>query len=261
MIARTLTTRRGVLLALVAAPLLCGCSEGSYAENDGSDQGNERKIDETTSQNAGSVARVQIESSPAEDRIRILALGDSLTAGYGLDDLNEAFPAELETALQAKGYAVEVIDAGISGDTTAGGRSRLEWSLAANPDAVIVELGGNDGLRAIDPDVTYDNLNTILSQLKDRGIPVLLAGMLAPPNLGREYGDRFSSVYERLSEQYDVVFYPFFLDGVAGDPAFNQADRIHPNEEGVDIIVERITPFVEKLVERVSATRRSDPAS
>ena len=154
----------------------------------------------------------------------------------------------------------EILDAGISGDTTSGGRSRLDWSLAVNPDAVIVELGANDGLRAIDPDVTYANLDSILKNLHRKDIPVLLAGMLAPPNLGREYGDRFMGVYQRLAEEYDVVFYPFFLDGVASDPVLNQADRIHPNEAGVDIIVERITPFAAQLVDRVVDARRSDPA-
>ena len=136
------------------APLLCGCSEGSYAENGQSDQ--------TKSQNT---------TSDASSSIRILALGDSLTAGYGLDDLSLAFPARLEDELNAAGMDVDVLDAGISGDTTAGGRSRLDWSLAENPDAVIVGLGGNDGLRALDPEVTYDNLNAILARLESEGLP------------------------------------------------------------------------------------------
>ena len=261
MIARTLTMRRGVLLALVAAPLLCGCSEGSYAENSETDQNTESVADHTVAQNDRYTATGQPGSTNQIDTIKILALGDSLTEGYGLDNLDDAFPAQLEAALQAQGYTVEVLDAGISGDTTAGGRSRLEWSLAENPDAVIVELGGNDGLRAIDPDVTYANLDSILSRLQQRDIPVLLAGMLAPPNLGREYGDRFMGAYQRLAEEYDVVFYPFFLEGVAGDPALNQADRIHPNEAGIDVIVERITPYAAQLVDRVVDARRSDPAS
>lgn len=238
---RTLTMRRGVLLALVAAPLLCGCCEGSYAENTGSDQ--------------------NASAAGATGTVKILALGDSLTAGYGLDDLSLAFPAKLEDALQAEGYDVDVIDAGISGDTTSGGRSRLDWSLADGPDGVIVELGGNDGLRAIDPDVTYDNLNTILSRLESEGIPALLAGMMAPPNLGRDYGDRFYGVYTRLAEEYDVVFYPFFLDGVAGDMALNQPDRIHPNPDGVDVIVAKILPFAIQLVERAQTSRDRDADS
>lgn len=237
MIVRTLNTRRGFLLALVALPLLCGCSEGSYAENTVSDQ----------------------NASPTEstDPIKIVALGDSLTAGYGLDDLSLAFPARLEDALKAEGYNVDVIDAGISGDTTSGGRSRLDWSLADDPDGVIVGLGGNDGLRAIDPEVTYDNLNAILARLESEGIPALLAGMMAPPNLGREYGDRFFAAYTRLAEQHDVVFYPFLLDGVAGERSLNQDDGIHPNEAGVDVMVERILPFAVQLVERAQQAKGS----
>ncbi len=253
MIARTLTTRRGVLLTLLVAPLLCGCPDGSSADNGGTDQ------------TADPAVELFAESAPvlstAQDSVRILALGDSLTAGYGLDDLTLAFPARLESALRASGYAVDVIDAGISGDTTSGGRSRLDWSLAGRPDAVIVELGANDGLRAIDPGVTYDNLNAILGRLQDLNIPVLLTGMMAPPNLGRDYGDQFYGAYETLAADYDVVFYPFFLDGVAGDPALNQADRIHPNETGVDIIVGKIKPFAEQLIERVRSLRASGTAS
>ena len=226
------------------APLLCGCSEGSYAENGQTDQGKSK------------AAEAEVSSS-----IRILALGDSLTAGYGLDDLSLAFPARLEDELQAAGYDVDVLDAGISGDTTAGGRSRLDWSLADSPDAVIVGLGGNDGLRAVDPGVTYDNLNAIVGRLTSEGLPVLLAGMQAPPNLGREYGDRFFGAYLRLAEEYDIVFYPFLLDGVAGDPALNQADRIHPNPDGVNVMVEKILPFAERLVKRVQEARSRDTAS
>lgn len=244
MIVRTLITRRGVLLALVIAPLMCGCSEGSYAENEQTDQSQSQDTD------------AEVSSS-----IRILALGDSLTAGYGLDDLSLAFPARLEEELRASGHDVKVLDAGISGDTTAGGRSRLDWSLADSPDAVIVGLGGNDGLRAVDPDVTYDNLNAIVGRLTSEGLPVLLAGMQAPPNLGREYGDRFFGAYLRLAEEYDIVFYPFLLDGVAGEPSLNQADRIHPNPDGVNVMVEKLLPYAEQLVKRVTDTRSRETAS
>jgi acyl-CoA thioesterase I len=226
------------------APLLCGCSEGSYAENGQSDQ--------TKSQNT---------TSDASSSIRILALGDSLTAGYGLDDLSLAFPARLEDELNAAGMDVDVLDAGISGDTTAGGRSRLDWSLAENPDAVIVGLGGNDGLRALDPEVTYDNLNAILARLESEGLPVLLAGMMAPPNLGRDYGEQFFGVYKRLANEYDIVFYPFLLDGVAGEFDLNQADRIHPNPDGVNVMVGKILPFATQLVDRVKEARARDTAS
>jgi len=232
------------LLALVIAPLLCGCSEGSYAENEQTDQSQSQDTD------------AEVSSS-----IRILALGDSLTAGYGLDDLSLAFPARLEEELRASGHDVKVLDAGISGDTTAGGRSRLDWSLADSPDAVIVGLGGNDGLRAVDPDVTYDNLNAIVGRLTSEGLPVLLAGMQAPPNLGREYGDRFFGAYLRLAEEYDIVFYPFLLDGVAGEPSLNQADRIHPNPDGVNVMVEKLLPYAEQLVKRVKDTRSRETAS
>lgn len=184
--------------------------------------------------------------------IRILALGDSLTAGYGLAR-GEGFVAQLEAALRAKGIPARVLDAGVSGDTTAGGRARLDWALAERPDAAIVALGGNDGLRGIDPAATHANLDAILTRLAARNIPVLLAGMLAPPNLGAEYGAAFRGAFERLAREHDVVFYPFFLDGVAAEPALNQADGIHPNARGVAVMVERILPAVERLI----ATTRS----
>jgi acyl-CoA thioesterase-1 len=189
-------------------------------------------------------------SGRAEAReIRILALGDSLTAGYGLAR-SDGFVARLEAALRAKGIPARVLDAGVSGDTTAGGLARLDWALAEAPDAAIVALGGNDGLRAIDPAAIYANLDAILTRLAARNIPVLLAGMLAPPNLGSEYGAAFRGVYERLARAHEVVFYPFFLDGVAAEPALNQPDGIHPNARGVAVMVERILPAVERLIEK-----------
>ena len=269
MIERTHSMQRTVLLPLAAnlimVILLWGCSDGSYAENAETDQKIEASeppnLDNINSQSthgngAQTVQAEQIKLNVTTSAIRILAFGDSLTAGYGLKDISRGFPAQLEQKLKEAGYDVNVLNAGISGDTTAGSRSRLDWSLSENPDAVIVELGGNDGLRAIDPEVTYDNLNDILSRLTERGMPVLLAGMLAPPNLGREYGDRFASVYQRLAAEYDVLFYPFFLDGVAGDPSLNQEDRIHPNEMGVDIIVDRIKPLTEKLLKQVASKQK-----
>ncbi|MFQ3622752.1 MAG: arylesterase [Acetobacteraceae bacterium] len=186
----------------------------------------------------------------AEGReIRILALGDSLTAGYGLARA-EGFVAQLEAALRARGVRARVLDAGVSGDTTAGGRARLDWALADRPDVAIVALGGNDGLRAIDPAATHANLDAILRRLKERNVPALLAGMLAPPNLGAEYGEAFREAFARLAREHDVVFYPFFLDGVAADPALNQPDGIHPNARGVAVMVERILPSVEALIAR-----------
>lgn len=189
-------------------------------------------------------------SGRAETReVRILALGDSLTAGYGLAQ-GEGFVARLEAALRAKGIPARVLDGGVSGDTTAGGLARLDWTLADRPDAAIVALGGNDGLRAIDPAATYANLDTILTRLAVRNIPVLLAGMLAPPNLGADYGEAFRGSYQRLARAHQVIFYPFFLDGVAGVPTLNQPDGIHPNAQGVAVIVGRILPAVEALIEK-----------
>ena len=189
-----------------------------------------------------------VMSVAARADTKILAFGDSLTAGYGLPK-NEGFPAMLQAALRARGIAATVIDGGVSGDTTAGGRARLDWSLAANPDFVIVELGANDALRGLDPAATEANLDAILMRLKQRGLPVLLAGMLAPPNLGEDYGRRFNALYPRLAERHKVALYPFFLDGVAMQAALNQGDGLHPNARGVAAIVDRITPYVMRLVQ------------
>jgi acyl-CoA thioesterase I len=187
-------------------------------------------------------------ASAADTPVRILALGDSLTAGYGLADLKDSFPAQLEKALRAKGENVSIIQGGVSGDTTTGGRSRLEWALGEKPDAVIVALGGNDALRAVDPAVTLDSMDAIVKRIKKDNLPVLLAGMFAPPNLGKEYGTRFAGVFAKVAKDNDVLFYPFFLEGVAGIPTLNQSDRIHPNPEGVKVMVKGILPSVEKLV-------------
>ncbi|MBX7198821.1 MAG: arylesterase [Rhodospirillaceae bacterium] len=206
---------------------------------------------------AAIAALLLVFSAPsyAADPIKILALGDSLTAGYGLNNPADAFPAQLEKALKAKGHNISVIQGGISGDTTTGGRSRLEWSLAAKPDAVILELGANDALRAIDPKLTNDNLAFMVKRISDAGIPVLLAGMMAPPNLGRDYSDRFNKIYPAIAKDMGVLLYPFFLDGVAAIPELNQGDRIHPTEKGVKVIVERILPVAEKLVAQAEAAR------
>jgi len=189
-----------------------------------------------------------VMTAAARAETKILTFGDSLTAGYGLPK-NESFPAMLQAALRARGIAATVIDGGVSGDTTAGGRARLDWSLAANPDFVIVELGANDALRGLDPAATEANLDAILTRLKQRGLPVLLAGMLAPPNLGEDYGKRFNALYPRLADRHKVALYPFFLDGVAMQAALNQGDGLHPNARGVAAIVDRITPYVMRLVQ------------
>ncbi|MBP0492058.1 arylesterase [Roseomonas sp. SG15] len=192
-----------------------------------------------------------LRSAQAQPRpLKLLMLGDSITAAYGLAK-SDGLPAKLEAALKAKGGAVTVIDAGVSGDTTAGGRSRLEWSLADKPDAVIVALGGNDGLRGIDPRNSEANLRAILEALKARNIPAMIAGMLAPPNLGADYGREFAAVFQTLHRDFpDAVFYPFLLDGVAGEATLNQPDRIHPNPQGVEEMVRRMTPAVEDLLSK-----------
>ena len=177
------------------------------------------------------------------DELRILMLGDSLTAGYGLAS-RDGLPARLEAALRARGIDARVIDAGVSGDTTAGGLARLDWALADRPHAVIVALGANDALRAIDPAVARSNLDRLLAVLSERSLPVLLAGMLAPRNLGPEYGARFDTIYPELAERHGALLYPFLLDGVATVAALNQADGLHPNEAGVEVIVERMLPSV-----------------
>jgi acyl-CoA thioesterase I len=191
----------------------------------------------------------------AEDGpVRIVALGDSLTAGLGLP-ANAAFPARLEQALRAKGMAVEISNAGVSGDTATGGLARLDWSVPEGTEAVIVELGANDTLRGIDPKVTRQALEEIVRRLRGRGIAVLLAGMRAAPNLGPDYARDFEAIYSDLAARNDLLLYPFFLDGVATDARLNQRDGLHPTAAGVDAIVARILPKAEELVARARAKR------
>ncbi len=179
---------------------------------------------------------------------RILAFGTSLTAGFGLDE-DDSFTNDLEEAVRAAGYDATVINAGVSGDTSAAARARLDWVLANDITHAIIEHGSNDALRGIEPAQTEANLRAILDAFQARGIPVLFTGMLAPRNLGPDYAEEFDAIYPRLAEDYDVLFYPFFLDGVVVDKDLNQPDGIHPNPEGVDVIIERITPFVLKLID------------
>ena len=179
--------------------------------------------------------------------VRLLVFGDSLAAGYGLAP-EDGFQARLGAALRADGYDVTILDGGVSGDTTAGGRARIDWALGDHPDAAIVELGGNDGLRAIPPRDIQANLSAILDTLAAHHVRVLLTGMEAPPNLGSAYAAEFRAVFARLAKRPDIRFDRFFLDGVAGDPALNQADAIHPNPAGVNRVVARIKPAVEKLL-------------
>ncbi|MET4209278.1 MULTISPECIES: arylesterase [Bradyrhizobium] len=187
--------------------------------------------------------------------VKLVVLGDSLSAGLGLP-AQDAFPTKLQKALQAKGIAVDMTNAGVSGDTSSGGRDRLDWSVPDGTDGVIVELGANDALRGIDPDLTRTALTDIVQRLKTRKIAVMLCGMLAPPNYGAEYAARFNSIYPDLAKKFDVPLYPFFLDGVAADAKLNQADGIHPTAAGVDIIVNNIMPSVEAFLRNISEQRR-----
>lgn len=179
--------------------------------------------------------------------MQIVALGDSLTAGFGLP-IADAFPTKLQAALKAKGIEASVVNAGVSGDTASGARERLDWSVPDGTDAVIVELGANDALRGLDPKLTDKALDAILSRLDQRHLPVLFAGMRAPPNMGADYAKAFDAIYPALAAKHPVIFYPFFLDGVAADPKLDQTDGMHPNAAGVDVIVARILPAVEQLV-------------
>jgi acyl-CoA thioesterase-1 len=188
--------------------------------------------------------------------VKIVVLGDSLSAGFGLP-VEAAFPSKLAAALKAKGIAATAANAGVSGDTASGGLGRIDWSVPAGTDAVIVELGANDALRGIDPKLTKSALDGILSKLDARHIAVLLAGMKAPRNMGADYARAFDAIYPALASTHRVVFYPFFLEGVATDPKLNQADGMHPNAAGVDVIVTRIMPQVEELIARVRAARGS----
>jgi acyl-CoA thioesterase-1 len=186
--------------------------------------------------------------------VKIVVLGDSLSAGYGLP-AEAAFPEKLALALKAKGIAVSMINAGVSGDTASGGLGRLDWSVPDGTEAVILELGINDAFRGLDPKMTKTALDTIISKLKERHITVLLAGMLAPRNMGPDYVRSFDVIFPALASTHAVVFYPFFLEGVAGDPKLNQADGQHPTAAGIDVIVARIMPKVEELIAKLRAAR------
>lgn len=183
------------------------------------------------------------------ETVKILALGDSLTAGYGLGP-GDGFVDILQAHLDENGFDVELINAGVSGDTTKGGLARLDWALFDQPQRAIVALGGNDMLRGLSPQQSYDNLQAILQKLETEDIPVLLAGMLAPANMGADYQTEFDSIYPKLADEFDVIFYPFFLEGVALEPTLNQPDGLHPNKEGVKIMADKITPYIQALIEK-----------
>jgi acyl-CoA thioesterase-1 len=195
-----------------------------------------------------------VPAAPAAP-VRLAILGDSLTAGYGVGP-EESVPSRLQAALAKQGRSVTVINHGVSGDTTAGGLERIDWMLGDRPDIVLVELGANDALRGLDPAATERNLDAIVSRLKAAGVTVWLAGMLAPRNYGTDYATQFDGLYPRVASRHGAPLYPFFLDGVAQDPALNQADGIHPNPRGVDVIVERLLPFVTKNLDDAPTVRR-----
>ena len=203
---------------------------------------------------AGTMAPAPLHAEPAKPSLTLVAFGDSLTAGYMLKP-DESFPAQLEMALDAKGHKVQVINAGVSGDTTAGGLDRLAWTLQPGADAVILELGANDALRGLDPKIARSNLDKMLTTLSSSKIPVLVAGMKAPGNWGADYVKSFDAIYPDLAVQHGAALYPFFLDGVALNPALVLSDGLHPSAKGVAEIVKRILPDVEALLARAETTK------
>ncbi|MDB5608624.1 MAG: arylesterase [Bradyrhizobium sp.] len=203
---------------------------------------------------AAGTASAQAPAVKGAKPVKMVVLGDSLSAGLGLS-ASAAFPAQLQKALKTNGIEVDMINAGVSGDTSSGGRDRLDWSVPEGTEAVILELGANDALRGTDPAVTRAALSDILTRLKARKIAVLLCGMLAPPNYGADYAARFNAIYPDLSKSFGVPLYPFFLDGVATDAKLNQADGMHPTAEGVDVIVKNILPTLEAFLGAISGQR------
>ena len=204
-----------------------------------------------TSALAQTPTSAQTSAASAAKPIKMVVLGDSLSAGLGLPGPS-AFPARLQNALKAKGIEVDMINAGVSGDTSSGGRDRLDWSVPEGTQAVILELGANDALRGTDPAVTRSALSEIVTRLKARKISVLVCGMLAPPNYGSDYSARFNAIYPDLAKSLGVALYPFFLEGVAANPKLNQVDGLHPTAEGVDVIVQNILPTVEAFLGTIS---------
>jgi acyl-CoA thioesterase-1 len=199
-------------------------------------------------------AAAQTQAATEAKPIKMVVLGDSLSAGLGLS-ASAAFPQRLQKSLKSKGMTVDMINAGVSGDTSSGGRDRLDWSVPEGTEAVIVELGANDALRGTDPAVTRAALSDILTRLKARGVAVLLCGMVAPPNYGSDYSARFNAIYPDLARSFGVPLYPFFLEGIAADASLNQADGMHPTAEGVDVIVKNILPTVQAFLGTISRQR------
>lgn len=195
------------------------------------------------------------QDAAQDQSLQVVGFGDSLMAGYQLAP-NESYTAQLEAALKAEGLNVTITNAGVSGDTTSGGLSRIDWSVPDGTQGVILELGANDALRGISPEQSEKNLDAMLARLKDRNIPVVLAGMLAPPNMGPEYATRFNPIYKKLAEKYDVPLYPFFLDGVAAQQSLQLDDGMHPNAEGVKVMVERSLPVMQDFVRSILVEKK-----
>jgi len=235
----------GFVARLILLAGLLGCEPASESASSSSgpprDGFGQRMGTDVTSQPGRSTAAVR------EDRPKIVAFGDSLTAGLGVSP-EETYPAQLQRRLEAAGYRYRVINAGVSGDTTAGGVRRVEWALNSKPAIVIVELGANDGLRGIDPAQTQANLETIVHRLQSAGVTVVLAGMKLPPNFGKEYTERFAAVFPVVAKKYRIPLMPFFLDGVAAQEALNQADGIHPTNAGYRIIADHIFDALKPLL-------------
>lgn len=198
------------------------------------------------------VVLIAAPAAAQQQSAQLVGFGDSLMAGYQLAP-SESYPAKLEAALKAKGRDVTVANAGVSGDTTSGGLSRVDWSVPDGTDGVILELGANDALRGISPAETEKNLEAIISRLKERGIPVLLVGMMAPPNMGSDYSRRYNEIFPRLAEKHGLQLYPFFLDGVVTVQGTQLEDGMHPNARGVEIMVERSLPAVERFLGEIGA--------
>ena len=194
-----------------------------------------------------STAQASAQTNSMQKSLKIVVLGDSLSAGYGLNP-GEAFPEKLQKSLAQKYPHIVIKNAGVSGDTSSGGLARLSWSVPEGTNGVILELGANDALRGISPVLTANNLTKIVTRLQERNIKVLLTGMMAPPNMGEDYAKEFNSIYEKLAQKKMLIFYPFFLEGVAGNTPLNQADAIHPTSEGLDIIVNKMTPTIEMFI-------------
>ena len=200
---------------------------------------------------AGQIFGLIIIVAAFADAPKIVVLGDSLTAGYQLPP-GEGFPEQLQLALNARNIEVVIIGAGVSGDTTSGGLARLDWSVPDGTNGVILELGANDAMRGLPFALAEKNLDTMLARLKLKNIAVLLAGMRAPPNMGEDYQRGFDAIYQRLADKHNIALYPFFLDGVAANPKLNLSDGIHPNQAGIAIMIERILPHVERLIEQIN---------